>query len=287
MVLKQTELFNNVTELALANNQLKLEVKNLKKQNHQLRIRQYNRMTISDSSDTDSSSSSEDEQTTDFIPSPHLVKNAKPASFGKASVSTSSSSELQTHKPKIQKPKITVLGSSIVRNTGPIISSSTKNNADSAVFSVSGLTIDRASYTSQKIFQNHSNHDVAVLQVGTCDVERYSLDQLTAKYEKLIQVVSETAPATKIVVTAVPQRLFCENTSTSQKTEQLNNHLQSMCSRKSHLCFIDANPPLNQINYRDDGCHFSHAGTSFFARFVSNYISHSLNFPFRHSPHIL
>ena len=31
-------------------------------------------MTISDSSDTDSSSSSDDEQTTDFIPSPHLVK---------------------------------------------------------------------------------------------------------------------------------------------------------------------------------------------------------------------
>ena len=274
MVLKQTELFNNVTELAFANNQLKLEVKKFKKENHQLRIRQYNRMTVSDSSDSDSSSSSEDELTSDFTPS--RARKAKSTDANKTKEGTEPASS--SSQVKSLKPKITVLGSSMVRNTGPIISSSITNDAESTVYSLSGLTIDRASNMAQSIFNNHSNRDVAVLQVGTCDVERSSFSQLTSKYDKLIKTVSEAAPSTQIVLTAIPQRLFCGNNSIREKTQQLNNHLRSICS-KERLCFIDANPPLHQKNYCDDGCHFSTAGTSFFARYVSNYICHTLNFP--------
>ena len=60
MVQKQKDFYSNICDLSFANNQLKQEVKLLKKQNHQLRIKQYNRLS-SDTSSSGSESSSDDD----------------------------------------------------------------------------------------------------------------------------------------------------------------------------------------------------------------------------------
>ena len=154
--------------------------------------------------------------------------------------------------------------------------------SDSTVYSLSGLTVDKACDLSQGVFKNHSIHDVAILQVGTCDVQRDTLTNLTKKYDKLIQSVSQTAPSSKVVITAIPPRLSDGYASVNEKTNKFNAYLQKLCSNSKQLYFIDANPPKHRTNYREDGYYFSQAGTSFYARFASNYITHSLNFPLQH-----
>ena len=80
MVQKYTELFQNITELSLTNSQLKNEVKTLKKQNHQLRVHQYNRMTASDSSSSSDSSSCSKNEGNAVSRTPHCspIKTGKP-----------------------------------------------------------------------------------------------------------------------------------------------------------------------------------------------------------------
>ena len=123
------------------------------------------------------------------------------------------------------------------------------------------------------MFASHTKNDIAVLQVGTSDVENSSVEQLCENYNKLIDSVAETAPESKILVTAVPQRMPLDSRSSAlnKKTDQLNVHLRDKCSLTNQAIFIDASPPLQKLNYRADGYHFSYKGLSFFARYVSNY----------------
>ena len=67
----------------------------------------------------------------------------------------------------LSKSKLKILRSSMVRNTCPIISKSCVD-ADSTVYSVSGLSIDKAGEISKQIFSDHSSEDISVLQVETC-----------------------------------------------------------------------------------------------------------------------
>ena len=46
-------------------------------------------------------------------------------------------------------------------------------NSVHTVYSVSGLSIDKAGEMAKQSFIDHSSEDIAVLQVGTCDVENY------------------------------------------------------------------------------------------------------------------
>ena len=290
--------------MLIANNQLKQEVKLLKKQNHQLRIKQYNRLS-SDTSSSGSESSSDDDPidgTTTTTTRPHhsrdgLSEQHSLSSSDESRMSgtsgtcpvtnskTSSSQVRNSYKDStslrqasnLSKSKITILGSSMVRNTGPIISESFVDT-DSTVYSVSGLSIKKAGEMAKQIFSDHSSKDTAVLQVGTCDVENHRVDELVPKYNQLIDSVSKAAPFSKIIVTAVPQPVSANSSQINDKTNKLNNKLRSICSKKKFLCFMDANPPLQQPYYREDGYHFNFMGTSYFARFIGNYISHSLNF---------
>ena len=97
----------------------------------------------------------------------------------------------------------------------------------------------------------------------------------------MIDSVAETAPESKIMVTAVQQRMPLDSCSSAlnKKTDKLNVHLREKCSITNQAIFIDTSPPLQQLNYRADGYHFNYKGLSFFARYVSNYLRHSLNFP--------
>ena len=288
LIAKQNEFYSTVCESSAENNKLKLEIKRLKEENYQLRLKQYNRLSETvDSSDeethqtsSDSDSFSDDEvyisstkeeyscKPMRKLEKPKQNSNKKEKTFKQSSVKTS-------EKPK--KPKVTVFGSSIVRGVGPKISSNLVKH-DTVVYSTSGLTIQNATNQATYIFKDHAVNDMAVLQVGTCDVQYLKLDELTNHYDKLIEKVSRTSPNCKIIITSVPHRVSPGSASLNIKVDMLNQYLRSKCSKNKKLHFIEANPPAQQSYYRDDGTHFNYYGTQFFAKYLSNYISNSGNF---------
>ena len=176
------------------------------------------------------------------------------------------------------KPKITILGSSMVRNTGPHISENLKEK-NTCVYAISGLTISDANAKTSAIFAQHDKDDIAVLQVGTNDLPICEAEELITKYDNLINEVKLVAPDSKLVVTAVADRIYPGSATINQKSHLLNKHLRNRCLRDKNLVFIDANPELLIKNYRYDGTHFNYNGTKFFANFLSSYLNHSENFP--------
>ena len=185
----------------------------------------------------------------------------------------------QSIKNPSRKSKVTVLGTSMVRECGSIMSGTLKTK-DTTVYSVSGLSIDRAADMSQDIFCDLSKGDVAVLQVGTIDVPKYEPDILESKYCNLIDNVKIAAPDSKVVITAIPKRMLNrpEASFANSRTNHLNKYLSKKCQDEDNLIFIDANPDLSTSKYKWDGLHFNRYGTEYFAKFLSGYISHSENF---------
>ena len=188
MIQKQGELYTNLGDILTKNHKLQMEVKELKKQNHDLRINQYNRLEASSSSSESDLSSNEDEESEGRA----VSKAQKARRYGTVRNHINSSSNkpnkrvIHPNKPK-EKPKITVLGGSMVRNSGPVISSVLKpTEYNSIVYSLSGLTIKEASKKAPSIFQEHADSDIAILQVGTSDFEKHSSVALVNQYEDLM-----------------------------------------------------------------------------------------------------
>ena len=77
--------------------------------------------------------------------------------------------------PSRNQTKLTVLGSSIARNSDPIIAANSSNK-DTCVYSVSGLSLDKASVIAKDIFSDHTKDDIAVFQIGT---DLYNKRQMT------------------------------------------------------------------------------------------------------------
>ena len=147
--------------------------------------------------------------------------------------------------------------------------SGTLETKDTTVYSVSGLSIDRAADMSADIFCDHSKGDVAVLQVGTIDTPKYEPDVLESKYCKLIDNVKIAAPNSKVVITAIPKRMSNrpEASFANSRTNHLNKYLFKKCQDEDNLIFIDANPDLSTSKYKWDGLHFKRYGTEYFAKF--------------------
>ena len=200
-------------------------------------------------------------------------------SYADAVKKTQSSNRPTPAPRKHKKPKITMLGSSMVRNTGPMLSSKFTNK-NTMVYSVSGLSIDGATQMVSTTFSDFQNSDVAVLQVGTNDLESNSSEKLSQIYDHLIDTVKMTAPDSKVIVTAVPHRLPTPDSySLNQKASRLNTHLQSRCSKDENVTFVDCNPQLTESFYnRFDGVHFNFRGSSYFASCLSEYIKCTQNF---------
>ena len=179
-------------ELSSINAQLKHQVTQLKVQNHQLRLRHYNRLSsssCSSSSDSDSSSSEEDEPRTVFdnnnITSNKRMLKSRPVGLHPKNVNNNNKSQVKKTTPKNKqnentKPKVTLLGGSMVRNSGTIISAN-MGGVESTVYSVSGLTISKGTDVAKNVFASHTKNDIAVLQVGTSDVENSSVDRLCSR----------------------------------------------------------------------------------------------------------
>ena len=282
---KQNDFYNNIYETLSMNAKLQTEIKALKKENYELRLKQYNQLAEGYSS-SDSDTESDDETDSDVIyQSFSPVKKPASNQYKSSQTNTNDSRPKIQNRPRQQgrkntvKNKVTLLGGSIIRNTGRLVPKCTVNQAASMVYSISGLTIDKAAEKSRTIFQDHNENDLAVLQVGTSDLESNNIEELKEKYDNLIHTTTHTAPKSKVIITAVPQWILPKKNHINEKVDSLNVHLREVCKKRSNLHFIDANPVAIQSNYKHDGYHFNYHGTSFFARCIGNYICNCLNFP--------
>ena len=105
-----------------------------------------------------------------------------------------------------KKPKVTVLGTSMVRGSGPELAKclGTKNTM---VYSISGLSLESAAAKSNDIFKDHRQGDVAAIQIGTADLLTHNVSQLESKYSDLLSIIKSSAPECKLIINAVPRRL--------------------------------------------------------------------------------
>ena len=280
----QNDIINQLSEKTIENFALQKEIKQLKKANHDLRMRCYNRMNESDSSDSsaesyvseqssDTDCNSDDSTFTTVTKKKRRSKKNLSRVTEYSTVTGSSTSK----KAKDVKPKLSILGSSMVRNMGQVISTSL-DERDTCVYSISGLSIQEATVQAKSVFADHKDGDTTVLQVGTNDLPTYSKETLFNQYDKLIETVKVVAPQAKHIVTAIPHRLEAGSAAINRKADQLNSHLRSRCSSDSQLAFVDSNPEVLDVNYHQDLLHFSFKGRTSFAKYLAQYISHSANF---------
>ena len=202
------------------------------------------------------------------------VKQTKSA---EPSVSKSTSQEVEIHATK-PKPKLTIIGSSNIQNTGPAISSKIKE-MDVCVLSTSGMTTDAAESQIDKILEEHKNDDTVVLQLGTNDILKRAPYSIAISYGNIIDKIAKKNPESKIAICAVPRRLNIGSEEFNKQVNELNNALKLLCTRDNHLNFWDVNPGASWTFYKYDGLHLNHTGTQIYSNLLANKVKHQINFP--------
>ena len=130
------------------------------------------------------------------------------------------------------KPKLTLVGSSMARNTGKFISSALPE-MHTCVCSTSGLTLGKAINQVPKSVVGYDIQDTIVLNLGTPDVEYYDHLDITEKYSILLDKIKAASPECKIVVCAVPYRLDGESVKLNETIDNLNRALRLLCVRQA------------------------------------------------------
>ena len=182
------------------------------------------------------------------------------------------------HKSNLsKKPKVTLFGDSMIRNVGDTLSKNLPH-METIVLSHSGLRIHQATKQAQNIFQNHTNKDLIVLQVGANDLTCCDGEDITNKYNTLIDAIKSCTNDSKILILAIPHRITHGCSLLNDKADYVNSRLKQRCAKDKLLCYVDANPEPVNSNYRGDGMHFNYTGRLFFSRFITKYIAHSSNF---------
>ena len=176
------------------------------------------------------------------------------------------------------KPCINVIGDSLVRGIGPMISSDL-DKFDTVVLSKSGQTLTSAAPTITDTISDMTKDDTLVLQLGTNDISQSSDSQLMRKYNEIIQRVKCDAPDLSVVITALPNQLYPEYENTNHKIDNLNSYLKSVCALDKKFVFLDCTPPVNRSYFKADGVHFNHTGSRYFANCLTSWCKYTLNFP--------
>ena len=269
---QQNEFYNNMCSINIENSKLKLENKNLKKEIYDYRMKAYRRFSSSTSDDTSSDSGEE------FVPVAPSVKNRKK----KLNSSIRSGSYPVTKSifedqdsidlpSSCKKPTVTVVGNSMVRETGKTLSTNLINY-DSCVLSTSGYTVHNAISNIEKLTKQHKD-DIMVFNLGTAEVEHLSAGQIANRYDQLLKKTKRSYPENVIIVTAVPPRISSGSNVINKRTAQLNQLLLSICENYDNCVFLDCNPEAIPKNYKYDGLHFSVSGKTHFALELSNFIN--------------
>ena len=169
---------------------------------------------------------------------------------------------------KKRKPKLTMIGSSIVRNTGPIIAESLKDY-DTFVSSRSGLSLDNVRHDVENIAEDNKPEDTVVLQLGSVDVGKFNSDPyvIASTYSTLINNIVQNTVC-KIAVCAVPYRIGDKVYKLNQRIDQLNSILRLVCNQNERLVFWDVNPGAMPAYYLNDGLHFNLDGTKLYVQYL-------------------
>ena len=158
MLNTQTEMQATMCEIIAKSCKLESNIKILKQQNQELRMRCYNRFNSSSSDSSDSSGSNypcdSDSETGDPIKLADVPSYTQKSGRKKLRKTKKDMQQSETKLKSFRQPKVTVLGGSMVRNIGSIISSNMKS-CESCVYSTSGLTINDASEQAKTIFDDH------------------------------------------------------------------------------------------------------------------------------------
>jgi lysophospholipase L1-like esterase len=179
--------------------------------------------------------------------------------------------------PTEKKPRLTLLGSSMARDTGTVLSNNLPG-VDTCVLSVSGLTVNGALKQLPPIIEECEDSDTVVFQLGTVDIKQNNPFIVASNYSTLLDRVHDIAPRCNVVISAVPYRVGLENTALNGKIDQLNSALRLMCTRSRKCNFWDVNPSAIQSNYKADMLHFNYHGSMTYAMFLSKKVKQSANF---------
>ena len=103
--------------------------------------------------------------------------------------STDGKAESKSSEPKLEKPipkprrkpKLTLVGNSMVRNTGAPIKQNCATH-DTCVLSESGLSLDKGTCILPNIVEGYSQRDTIMIHLGTTDIENVSNKDFTIQY---------------------------------------------------------------------------------------------------------
>ena len=284
LVNNQNDFYSKICEISQDNSKLLAENKYLRKQLYEYRLQSYNSLSSSDESSSSSSDSDSDDECKSS-PKVIIKKNktkCNPKAFTRRNTAQSKNtiisgkSQSSTIGSNEKKPKLTVVGCSMVRDTGRNISSKVRDY-NTCVLSKSGFTIEDASKQIRDITQDYNKNDIIVLQVGTNNVSNSSLEDLKEKYSVLIQNTKQAVSSSTIIVSALPNRISPASAQVNKNINMLNKFLRNMCEQDEQCFFADCNPQSLRKNFKFDGYHFSKAGSSDFVTALSLFINE--NFP--------
>ena len=176
------------------------------------------------------------------------------------------------------KPRVLVIGNSMIRNTGHFLSKKLQN-VDSCVYSTSGYSLDRAVAEVPQMVNDFNKFDTVVLCLGTADIIQNEVTDIATKYCILIGKIRNIAPECNILISAVAYRLHENSQCLNESTDFLNSSLRLLCSRDSKCIFVDMNPSATQENYLEDGLHFNYRGRRIFEGFLVSILTQERNFP--------
>ena len=176
------------------------------------------------------------------------------------------------------KPRVLVIGNSMVRNTGPYLSKKLKN-VETCVYTTSGYTLDRAITEVPELVKNFTKSDTIVLCLGTVDVDQNEVAEIASKYYILVGKLKILAPECHILISAIAYRLHKNSEPLNVKTDSVNSALRLLCTSDSQCIFVDVNPSATVENYFKDGLHFNYRGRHIFEEFLVNRITQVINFP--------
>ena len=245
---------------------------------YEYRLNAYNKLSTDDSS---CSSSTDSDVPLQVVTKKPRSKKRKAKAKTKTVAPTTplchnqTAMDVSNNQPTVlRKPKVTIIGDSIIRGSGSYISSRVQNY-DTCVLSTSGYKISRSNAASQitNIAKDHLKNDILVLSIGTNDVESHSNTELSNMFRSLIRKVQCAAPDCHVIITAIPSRIAPGTDSLNAKIYNINKSLRALCEQGKNYYFIDCNPEITLQNYKYDGLHLSHNGVIHFSTVLSDFIN--------------
>ena len=180
---------------------------------------------------------------------------------------------------RTRKPMVTVIGDSMIRNTGPILAEKLRYE-DTCVLSKSGENLESVLNCIPDILSDTKVQDSIVVHLGANDLNNISEFENFDKYDNLLKTIRNYALDNHILVTAVAKKL--ENigchSEHNQKVDNLNYHLRYITRHDPKTHYVNCCPPTDKAYCKGDKIHFSGKGTYYFANHLVQFIKQELNF---------